>query len=107
MAYEKIGPFTNGQAPALSGANLNHLEDGIVQAHERAMTPGPEGPQGPRGEQGPAGADGEQGPQGEKGDKGDPGEQGQQGEQGPAGADAEPQFTEEEVQALKVLAAGG
>lgn len=98
MAYEKIGPFTNGQAPALSDANLNHLEEGIAQAHERAMTPGPQGPQG---EQGPAGADGEQGPQGPAG------ADGEQGPQGPAGADAEPQFTEEEVQALKALAAGG
>lgn len=92
MAYEKIGPFTNGQAPAVNGANLNHLEEGIVEAHERAMTPGPAGPQG---DAGPAG------PKGDKGDKGDT------GERGPAGADAEPQFTEEEVQALKALAAGG
>ena len=49
---------------------------------------------------------GEKGP---KGDKGEPGADGKDGAQGPAGKDgadgkdAEPQFTEEEVAALKAL----
>ncbi len=48
--------------------------------------------------------DGVEGPQGEPGKQGDPGVQ---GEPGPAGEDAEPQFTEEEVTALKALIADG
>lgn len=53
---------------------------------------------------------GEKGP---KGDKGEPGADGKDGAQGPAGKDgadgkdAEPQFTEEEVAALKALISEG
>jgi hypothetical protein len=36
MAYTKIGPFINGQAPALSATNLNHIEDGVHEAHQLA-----------------------------------------------------------------------
>jgi hypothetical protein len=50
---------------------------------------GPEGPQGPQGEQGPAGTDG------------------QDGAQGPPGQDAEPQFTQEQVDALLALIEDG
>lgn len=46
---------------------------------------------------------GEPGPQGPKGDKGDQGPQGPQGPKGDPGKDAKPQFTEEEVAALKAL----
>lgn len=46
---------------------------------------GPQGPQGEQGPQGPAGADG------------------QDGAQGPPGQDAEPQFTQEQVDALLAL----
>lgn len=48
---------------------------------------------GPKGDKGEPGADGKDGAKGAKGDKGEPGK------------DAEPQFTEEEVAALKALAA--
>lgn len=40
---------------------------------------------------------------GEKGDTGNPGQPGKDGDQGPPGQDAEPQFTEEEVEAIKAL----
>lgn len=33
MAYTKVGPFVNGQAPALSAANLNTMDQGIYDAH--------------------------------------------------------------------------
>ncbi|GIO25094.1 hypothetical protein [Oceanobacillus sp. J11TS1] len=46
---------------------------------------------------------GEPGPQGPKGDKGD---RGPQGPKGDPGQNAEPQFTEEEVAALKALISG-
>lgn len=49
------------------------------------------------GVEGPKGADGKDGEQGPKG------EPGKDGAQGPPGKDAEPQFTEEEVAALKAL----
>ena len=52
---------------------------------------------GPKGDKGEPGADGKDGADGEKGPKGD------KGDTGPAGKDAEPQFTEEEVAALKAL----
>ena len=79
---------------AVEGAET-HVEDhnAIVDAvkevrtnvDEIELTPGPQGPKGDKGE---PGADGAKGP---KGDKGEPGK------------DAEPQFTEEEVAALKAL----
>ena len=81
---------------AVEGAET-HVEDhnAIVDAvkevrtnvDEIELTPGPQGPKGDKGE---PGADGAKGP---KGDKGEPGK------------DAEPQFTEEEVAALKALIA--
>lgn len=82
MAYEKIGPFTNNQEPALSAATLNHLDEGIAEAHTRAMTPGPQG------ERGPAGSDGA------KGDKGD---QGNPGVDRPAGTETQARDTENSV----------
>jgi|SRR5690625_2954113 len=84
-------------AKAVEGAET-HVEDhnAIVDAvkevrtnvDEIELTPGPQGPKGDKGE---PGADGAKGPKGDKGDT------------GPAGKDAEPQFTEEEVAALKAL----
>ena len=84
-------------AKAVEGAET-HVEDhnAIVDAvkevrtnvDEIELTPGPQGPKGDKGE---PGADGAKGPKGDKGDT------------GPAGKDAEPQFTEEEVTALKAL----
>lgn len=49
------------------------------------------------------GRKGEDGKDGDQGPKGDPGTDGKDGEQGPPGKDAEPQFSSEEVAALKVL----
>ena len=82
---------------AVEGAET-HVEDhnAIVDAvkevrtnvDEIELTPGPQGPKGDKGE---PGSDGAKGPKGDKGDT------------GPAGKDAEPQFTEEEVAALKAL----
>ena len=84
-------------AKAVEGAET-HVEDhnAIVDAvkevrtnvDEIELTPGPQGPKGDKGE---PGADGAKGPKGDKGDT------------GPAGKDAEPQFTAEEVTALKAL----
>ena len=84
-------------AKAVEGAET-HVEDhnAIVDAvkevrtnvDEIELTPGPKGDKGDAGPAGKDGADGEKGP---KGDKGEPGK------------DAEPQFTEEEVAALKAL----
>lgn len=66
--------FSTGKKP--TGDDFAELIDGVE---------GPRGPQGPKGDPGANGKDGAQGP------KGDPGK------------DAEPQFTEEEVAALKAL----
>lgn len=86
-------------AKAVEGADT-HVEDhnAVYDAIEEVrtnvdtieLTPGPKGD---KGEPGAAGKDGADGAKGAKGDKGDPGK------------DAEPQFTEEEVSALKALVA--
>lgn len=68
-----------------------------------ALIDGVEGPKGPKGEPGADGKDGEQGPQGEPGTDGKDGAQGPAGKDGADGKDAEPQFTAEEVEALKAL----
>ena len=87
-------------AEAVEGADThvadhNKVVDAIKEVRtnvdEIELTPGPKGD---KGDPGPAGEDGTDGAKGAKGDKGDP---------GPAGKDAEPQFTEEEVTALKAL----
>ena len=87
-------------AKAVEGA-ATHVEDHnkVVDAIKEVrtnvdtieLTPGPKGD---KGETGAAGKDGAAGAKGEQGEKGDT---------GPAGQDAEPQFTEEEVVALKAL----
>src|SRR5690625_1506297 len=84
-------------AKAVEGADT-HVEDHntIVYAGKEVRTKLDEselthGLQGPKGDKGEPGADGAKGPKGDKGDT------------GPAGKDAEPQFTEEEVAALKAL----
>lgn len=90
-------------AEAVEGADThvadhNKVVDAIKEVRtnvdEIELTPGPKGD---KGDPGPAGEDGTDGAKGAKGDKGDP---------GPAGKDAEPQFTEEEVVALKALVEG-
>ena len=64
---------------------------------------GEKGDPGPQGPPGADGKDGEQGPQGLPGVDGKDGADGEQGPQGPAGKDAEPQFTQEQVDALLAL----
>ena len=87
-------------AEAVEGAEThvedhNAVYDAIQEVRtnvdEIELTPGPKGDKGEPGADGKDGADGEKGPKGDKGDT------------GPAGKDAEPQFTEEEVAALKAL----
>lgn len=90
-------------AKAVEGAET-HVEDhnAIVDAvkevranvDEIELTPGPKGDKGDKGDKGEPGADGKDGADGAKGAKGDKGD---------PGKDAEPQFTEEEVAALKAL----
>ena len=94
---------------AVEGAET-HVEDhnAIVDAvkevrtnvDEIELTPGPQGPKGDKGE---PGADGKDGAPGKDGADGAKGPKGDKGDTGPAGKDAEPQFTEEEVAALKAL----
>lgn len=67
------------------------IQEVRTNVDEIELTPGPKGDKGEPGADGKDGADGEKGPKGDKGDT------------GPAGKDAEPQFTEEEVAALKAL----
>lgn len=93
-------------AKAVEGA-ATHVEDHnkVVDAIKEVrtnvdtieLTPGPKGDKGDKGDPGAAGKDGAAGAKGEQGEKGDT---------GPAGKDAEPQFTEEEVAALKALVEG-
>lgn len=72
--------FSTGKTP--TGDDFAELIDGVEGPQGPAGKDGTNGSQGPKGETGPAGKDGA---------KGDPGQ------------DAEPQFTEEEVTALKAL----
>ena len=81
-------------AKAVEGAET-HVEDhnAVYDAIQEVRTNVDEieltpGPKGDKGEPGPAGKDGAAGAKGDT---------------GPAGKDAEPQFTEEEVTALKAL----
>lgn len=75
--------FSTGKVP--TGADFAELIDSV---------------EGPKGDKGDTGA------KGSKGDKGEPGTDGKDGAQGPAGKDAEPQFTEEQVEALLALIDG-
>ena len=74
--------------------------DPVVISTDTPMPVKLEGVESIQGEQGPQGPEGPRGPEGPQGPKGDT------GEQGPPGKDAEPQFTEEEVAALKALIEG-
>ncbi len=58
---------------------------------------------GPKGDTGSAGKDGTDGAQGPKGEPGEDGEQGPAGTNGTDGKDAEPQFTQDQVDALLAL----
>ena len=90
MAYTKQTWSNDDPSTPLSAARLNHIEDGIASKAEA----GPEGPAGPKGPAGPDGPAGPEGPAGPKGPAGPPGAD---------GADAEPQFTPEQVSALLAL----
>jgi len=105
MAYDKT-VWVNGVAPPIDATNLNHIEQGIEDAHDIARVPGPAGPEGaegangtqglpgptgatgPTGLAGPTGPTGDEGPQGvigPSGAKGDTGATGSTGSQGPTG----------------------
>lgn len=75
--------FATGEKP--TGDDFAKLIDGVKGEK------GDDGDRGPQGEPGADGSDGEQGPQGEPGND------------GADGKDAENQFTEDEVEALKAL----
>lgn len=83
----------------LAAADMNRIEAGIAAKAAKGDKgdPGETGPAGPKGDKGDPGAAGAKGATGAKGDKGDKGD---------PGADAVLPFTEDEVAALKALAAG-
>lgn len=100
MTYYKQEWRNNDPSTPISAARLEHMEQGIFDAHELEARQGEPGPQGPAGVAGPAGpaghspvigvddstfrltVDGEQvgpslrGPAGEPGEPGEPGESG-------------------------------
>lgn len=80
MAYTKKDWKTGD---IITAEEINRMEQGIEDANNRAMTPGPAGAKGDKGDTGEKGETGAQGPQGEKGDTG---EQGPAGKDGAAGA---------------------
>ena len=93
MADWNVGlPAKAVEGAATHVADHNLIVDAVKEVRtnvdEIELTPGP------KGDKGEPGADGKDGADGEKGPKGDT---------GPAGKDAEPQFTAEEVTALKAL----
>ena len=95
MAFTAKTDWKDGDK--LAAVDVNRIEAGIAAKAAK-------GDKGDQGEPGP------KGDPGAKGDKGDPGEQGQKGDtgaKGEPGADAVLPFTEDEVAALKALAADG
>ena len=95
MAFTAKTDWKDGDT--LAATDVNRIEAGIAAKAAK-------GDKGDQGEPGP------KGDPGAKGDKGDPGEQGPKGDtgaKGEPGADAVLPFTEDEVAALKALAADG
>ena len=93
MADWNVGlPAKAVEGAATHVADHNLIVDAVKEVRTNIdgieLTPGPKGD---KGDTGPAGKDGTDGAKGDKGDT------------GPAGKDAEPQFTAEEVTALKAL----
>ena len=88
-------PVAAVEGAATHVADHNLIVDAVKEV--RTNVDGIELTPGPKGDKGEPGAAGKDGADGAKGDKGDT---------GPAGKDAEPQFTEEEVLALKALVEG-
>lgn len=95
MAFTAKTDWKDGDK--LAAAEVNRIEAGIA-AKAAKGDKGDPGEQGLKGDKGDTGAPGADGAKGDKGDKGDPGE---------PGKDAVLPFTEEEVTALKALAADG
>ena len=105
--YSKEPYFIGGGGAGQPGKSAYEIavEQGF-EGDEQAWLESLKGDKGDPGPQGPPGADGkdgEQGPQGLPGVDGKDGADGEQGPQGPPGKDAEPQFTQEQVDALLAL----
>ena len=101
MAFTAKTDWKDGDT--LAATDVNRIEAGIAAKAAK-------GDKGDQGEPGPKGDKGDPGTPGVKGDKGDPGEPGPKGDtgaKGDPGADAVLPFTEDEVAALKALAADG
>lgn len=117
-------PAEPGQTP-IRAADLIRMEEGIQEALTRTMTPGQDGTDGTDGQDGTNGTNGQDGADGKsaydlavdagfdgsvsewleslRGQDGTDGQDGQHGTDGRDGIDAEPQFTEEERDALLEL----
>lgn len=96
--YSKEPYFISGGGAGEPGKSAYEIavEHGF-EGDEQAWLESLKGEKGDPGPQGPPGADGKDGEQGP------PGADGKDGEQGPPGNDAEPQFTQEQVDALLAL----
>ena len=95
MAFTAKTDWKDGDT--LAATDVNRIEAGIAAKAAK----------GDKGDQGEPGPKGDPGAKGDKGDPGDPGPKGDTGAKGEPGADAVLPFTEEEVTALKALAADG
>ena len=95
MAFTAKTDWKDGDK--LAAVDVNRIEAGIAAKAAK----------GDKGDQGEPGPKGDPGAKGDKGDPGDPGPKGDTGAKGEPGADAVLPFTEEEVTALKALAADG
>ena len=95
MAFTAKTDWKDGDK--LAATDVNRIEAGIAAKAAK----------GDKGDQGEPGPKGDPGAKGDKGDPGDPGPKGDTGAKGEPGADAVLPFTEDEVAALKALAADG
>ena len=95
MAFTAKTDWKDGDK--LAAVDVNRIEAGIAAKAAK----------GDKGDQGEPGPKGDPGAKGDKGDPGEPGPKGDTGAKGDPGADAVLPFTEDEVAALKALAADG
>ena len=95
MAFTAKTDWKDGDK--LAAVDVNRIEAGIAAKAAK----------GDKGDQGEPGPKGDPGAKGDKGDPGEPGPKGDTGAKGEPGADAVLPFTEDEVAALKALAADG
>ena len=95
MAFTAKTDWKDGDK--LAAVDVNRIEAGIAAKAAK----------GDKGDQGEPGPKGDPGAKGDKGEPGDPGPKGDTGAKGEPGADAVLPFTEDEVAALKALAADG